>query len=98
MRLTRTSQLKPAKMITLRQSFLSGALLLACADQCPFAVPSLSIQGQLINPANGHTYLLAQNTSWVHGEIEAVKRGGHLVTINDAAEQNWLYTRFSRFN
>lgn len=51
----------------------------------------------LVNPANGHTYhLLTQNT-WTGSQAEAVSLGGNLVTINDAAEQAWVYNSFANF-
>ncbi|MBW8039238.1 MAG: hypothetical protein FVQ85_04490 [Planctomycetes bacterium] len=42
-------------------------------------------------PVNGHQYTLTTNHSnWVDAEAEAVSVGGHLVTVNDEAESNWL--------
>jgi hypothetical protein len=43
------------------------------------------------NPATGHYYTLTNtNVNWGPCEAEAVAAGGHLVTINDAAEGIWL--------
>ncbi|MBL9145952.1 MAG: DUF642 domain-containing protein [Verrucomicrobiaceae bacterium] len=42
----------------------------------------------------GHTYYLVNQTTWQGGEAEAVARGGHLVTINDAAEQTNVFNAF----
>jgi len=44
---------------------------------------------------SGHQYALTltQNT-WEFNEAEAVSAGGHLVTINSAAENNWLAEKF----
>lgn len=40
---------------------------------------------------NGHQYALTINHApWVDCEAEAVALGGHLVTINDPAEHQWL--------
>ncbi len=43
---------------------------------------------------NGHTYYLVNQATWQGGENEAVARGGHLVTINDADEQDWVFSTF----
>jgi hypothetical protein len=43
------------------------------------------------NPATGHWYALTSSVdTWTGCEEEAVQQGGHLVTINDEAEQAWL--------
>jgi hypothetical protein len=53
--------------------------------------------GPLINPANGHRYYLLTSDTWTHSEAEAVTLGGHLVTINDAAENQWVVDTFANF-
>ena len=59
---------------------------------------ALSIPTWFINPANGHIYFLTDpnlGRSWTQAEAQAVSAGGHLVTINDAAEQSWLNNTFN---
>ncbi len=46
------------------------------------------------NPANGNQYFLTTSTTWTDAQAQAVAAGGNLVTINDAAEQNWLSNVF----
>ena len=44
----------------------------------------------------GHEYALTLYwETWVDAEQEAVNAGGHLVTINDAAENSWLAVTFN---
>lgn len=55
------------------------------------------LAGPLTNTANGHVYYLLSTNSWTVAETEAVTLGGHLVTINDAAEQQWITNAFLPF-
>lgn len=44
---------------------------------------------------NGHSYMLTNDWgTWTEAEQEAISLGGHLVTINDAAENAWLTETF----
>jgi hypothetical protein len=42
---------------------------------------------------NGHYYLVVYG-NWEEAEAQAVALGGHLVTVNDANEQQWLVNTF----
>lgn len=53
-----------------------------------------TIGGAIYNPANGHNYYLVGQGTWSQTEAFAMTLGGHLVTINDAAENSWLVTNF----
>jgi hypothetical protein len=58
---------------------------------------SSSGQAAIYNSATGHWYDIVDpgaNGSWTNAESKAVALGGHLVTINDAAEEAWLRTTF----
>ena len=70
-----------------------------------FVVKRISLTGQLaagilsgpaINPGPGHTYYLLTQNTWTASEAEAVTLGGHLVTINDSAENDWVLNTFNR--
>ena len=43
-----------------------------------------------LNPSNNHSYKHIHCESWDDAQAKAVAEGAHLVSINDAAEQEWL--------
>ena len=45
--------------------------------------------GPVFNPATGHSYQIVSG-DWFTAESNAIALGGHLVAINDQAEQDWL--------
>ena len=49
------------------------------------------------NPANGHVYHLLDYSSWSEAEMAAIQLGGHLVTVNDQAEHDWIAANFHNF-
>jgi hypothetical protein len=50
--------------------------------------------GPVINPANGHTYYLLTPDTWTNSEAFAVTLGGHLATINDGNENDFVFNAF----
>ncbi|MBA4147270.1 MAG: DUF4185 domain-containing protein [Verrucomicrobia bacterium] len=55
------------------------------------------LTGPVTNSANNHIYYLLEPSTWSQAETEARTLGGHLASINDASEQDWIYTTFSNF-
>ena len=53
------------------------------------------IAGPFVYPASGHSYFLLNRNSWTASEVEALGLGGHLATINDLAENAWVFTIFA---
>ena len=55
------------------------------------------LAGPVLNTNNGHYYYLLQTNNWTVSEAQAVLLGGHLTTINDAAENNWVASQFMSY-
>jgi hypothetical protein len=55
------------------------------------------LAGPVVNPANAHIYYLLSQSSWSDAEAEAVSLGGHLATIRNAGEQQWVFSTFSAY-
>jgi hypothetical protein len=58
------------------------------------ALGTPTVLDMAINPANGHIYYLLSNSDWISAESAAIGLGGHLATINDLAENNWVLHRW----
>ena len=51
-----------------------------------------------LNRATGHFYKQVGPLTWEAAEAYAVSVGGHLATVNDQAEQDWLAATFTQPN
>jgi len=51
----------------------------------------------MINPSNDSIYYLLTSDDWIASQAEAVSLGGNLVTIDDAAENQWILENFTFF-
>lgn len=52
----------------------------------------------IVNPANHHTYVLLRAATWKESEKEAEAMGGHLATVRNQAEENWIFKTFGHYN
>src|SRR5882724_10250929 len=59
------------------------------------SVPPLS--PPIENPANGHTYVMLTSATWEASEAQAIAMGGHLATVRNQAEQDWIYDIFANY-
>jgi len=69
----------------------AAALTLVCATNADI------LSGPVTNTSNGHLYYLLTTNTWTGAEAEAVSLGGHLITISDAAENDWVCTNFLNY-
>jgi hypothetical protein len=51
----------------------------------------------IYNPNNGHYYFVTEPMDWFSAEAEAQVLGGHLVTLNNADEEEWIKDTFGRY-
>ncbi|MEK6643662.1 MAG: lectin-like protein [Planctomycetota bacterium] len=55
------------------------------------------LAGPITNPANCHQYYITQTGTWIEGELKAQSIGGNLVTIDDAAENEFVRATFANY-
>jgi Lectin C-type domain len=53
--------------------------------------------GPVVNPVNHHTYMLLRPTNWERAEKLAEKLGGHLATIRNQQEEDWIFNTFGDY-
>jgi hypothetical protein len=73
---------------------LIGIITLVLAGSGAFAT---TISSPIYNPATGHNYFLLAGSTWTDAESQALGLGGYLATVNDAAEESWIYSTFSSY-
>jgi len=55
------------------------------------------IAGPFTNAANGHFYYLLAASTWSNSEARAVSYGGHLATVRDVDENQWIVDTFAHY-
>ena len=78
-------------MVPFSRSWLLFLLVIFHAAGASAAV----LGGPITNTSNGHLYYLLTVSDWPDADDEARAMGGGLATVNDAAEQAWIYNTFS---
>jgi len=61
-------------------------------------LPPVPIGPVLSNSANGHFYSLLSPATWTWSERAAAALGGHLASIANKTEQDWVYNSFSGYS
>ena len=73
-------------------------LVSLCVAWCAgFPAQASVLFGPVINPSTKHVYYLLTESTWQAAETEAISLGGHLVTINDQTEQDWVFSTFGSY-
>lgn len=80
-----------------RRGCLSIAICLCSSLSMHQVAQAEVLVGPVINQSNGHQYYLLDAASWSASERQAKKLGGHLVTIDDRQENEWVCRIFSTY-
>ena len=82
----------------MRTNFSPGLALAFClALEFGAAAQIRPLSPPIINPINHHSYLLLDTATWKESEAEAVALGGHLATIRNQAEEDWVFHTFGSY-
>ncbi len=77
-----------------RRNLLAILLSIMCGL---FPAGASVLIGPVVNPANGHRYLLLEQSTWKAANEEAIQRGGYLAAIESESENAWLVATFGNF-
>ncbi|HEY1598275.1 MAG TPA: lectin-like protein [Pirellulales bacterium] len=77
--------------------FLALSAVIYCAATQPSSAGVIPISPVISDPATGHSYQLLSNANWADSEAEAEALGGHLATIGNQEQQNFLLDVFGGY-
>jgi hypothetical protein len=84
----------------MRKSSLCLVIVIAALTSVLFIVPAHGatvVGSAVVNPGNGDIYELLSNDNWTNSEAAAQQLGGHLATIRDQADQNFVFNTFGGY-
>lgn len=55
------------------------------------------LMGPVTNVSNGHLYYLLVPTNWTVAQMEAIRLGGNLATVDDSDEDHWVWQTFGHY-
>jgi hypothetical protein len=84
-------------MKAIRISWLSVSMVVILTVSARTKLQAAPIAGPFVNLSNGHTYYLLENSNWTDAQAQAVTLGGNLATVDDAAENSWIYQTFADY-
>lgn len=61
----------------------------------PFSLPAV-IAGPITNPITKRRFYLLEKSSWPEAESAAVLMGGHLATVRNQDDEDWIFSTFAR--
>ena len=83
---------KAMLLVSLFLLSLASPLLGASSGQSTNA-GEMEVLHTAVNPANNHTYHLLSASDWENSASFARSLGGFLTTVDDEAENTWLFKR-----
>ncbi len=88
---------QPVGTLTMKSRWIVGAAAALSGISVAPGTSASVVSPPFVNPANGHTYYLTNQSDWTAAAISAINAGGHLVTVNDAAENAWVLSNFGAY-
>ncbi|MFM7262008.1 MAG: C-type lectin domain-containing protein, partial [bacterium] len=71
-----------------------GSYSAASTGSGTITISPIALLGDVTDPATGVRYVATTATTWTAAEALGISLGGHLVSINDAAEQEFVWQNF----